>query len=249
MRLSGFTPISLNFPHRRRRPALMALAVALVNPRIFRAATALDVILGVDLSRSVGQEGREKALEILDAASRIKSADTRTGLLTFGSAPEWESLPREGIPAGEFSSRLDRDETDIQAALQAAVAQVGEGRQGKILLISVGNENRGETSRVVPLLRTQGVQVWTLPVSLSRGRNEIYLSDLTLPRQIDSAEGFEIKGKIESLRDAPARVKLLRDGFLAREQELQLKAGANQVNFRESLKERGSHTYELLVEA
>ena len=86
-------------------------------------------------------------------------------------------------------------------------------------------------------------------MSLSRGRNEIYLSDLTLPRRVDSAEGFEIKGKIESLRDAPARVKLLRDGFLAREQELQLKAGANQVNFRESLKERGSHTYELLVEA
>ena len=66
---------------------------------------------------------------------------------------------------------------------------------------------------------------------------------------MDSAEGFEVKGKIESLRDAPARVKLLRDGFLAREQEVQLQAGANQVNFRESLKERGSHTYELLVEA
>ena len=100
-----------------------------------------------------------------------------------------------------------------------------------------------------PCCASQGAQVWTLPVSLSRGRNEIYLSDLTLPRRVDSAEGFEIKGKIESLRDAPARVKLLRDGFLAREQELQLKAGANQVNFRESLKERGSHTYELLVEA
>ena len=36
------------------------LAVALLNPRIFRSATALDVILGVDVSRSVGQEGREK---------------------------------------------------------------------------------------------------------------------------------------------------------------------------------------------
>ena len=73
---------------------------------------------------------------------------------------------------------LDRDETDIQAALQAALAQIGEGRQGKILLISDGNENRGETARVMPLLRAQDVQVWTVPVSLSRGRNEIYLSDL-----------------------------------------------------------------------
>lgn len=237
------------YPILIRGASLVALAVALFNPRIFSSTTALDVILGVDLSRSVGQEGREKAREILDAAGRIKNPSTRTGLLTFGRVPEWESLPREQIPPGDFSSRLDRDETDIQAALQAAVAQVGEGRQGKILLISDGNENRGETARVIPLLRTQGVEVWTLPVSLSRGRNEIYLSDLTLPRQVDSAEGFEIRGSIESLREAPARIRLLRDGALHSEQEMRLKAGSNSVAFRDSLTERGNHSYELLVES
>jgi Mg-chelatase subunit ChlD len=237
------------YPIVARGVALAALVLALVNPRIFKTTDALDVVLGVDLSRSVGQEGREKAREILEAASRIQNPEIRTGLLMFGRSPEWEFLPRQNFPVTDFASRLDREETDIQAALQAALAQMGEDRQGKILLLSDGNENRGETARVIPILRSQGAQVWTLPVSLSRGRNEIYLSDLTLPRRVDSAEGFEIKGKVESLRDAPARVKLLRDGFLAREQELQLKAGANQVNFRESLKERGSHTYELLVEA
>jgi Mg-chelatase subunit ChlD len=237
------------YPIVARGVALATLVLALVNPRIFKTTNALDVVLGVDLSRSVGQEGREKAREILDAASRIQEPETRTGLLMFGRSPEWEFLPRQNFPVADFAARLDREETDIQAALQAALAQMGEDRQGKILLLSDGNENRGETARVIPLLRSQGAQVWTLPVSLSRGRNEIYLSDLTLPRRVDSAEGFEIKAKIESLRDAPGRVKLLRDGLLAREQEIQLKTGANQVNFRESLKERGSHTYELLVEA
>ena len=232
-----------------RATAFAALALALFNPRIFSATTALDVILGVDLSRSVGQEGREKALEILAAAGRLKTPNTRTGLLTFGRAPEWESLPREQMPASDFGARLDRDQTDIQAALQAAAAQVGEGRQGKILLLSDGNENRGESSRVMPLLRAQGVEVWTLPVGLSRGRNEIYLSDLTLPRQVDSAEGFEIHGVIESLREAPARIRLLRDGQLHAERELRLKAGSNSVAFRDSLTERGQHSYELLVEA
>ena len=232
-----------------RATAFAALALALFNPRIFSATTALDVILGVDLSRSVGQEGREKALEILAAAGRLKTPNTRTGLLTFGRAPEWESLPREQMPASDFGARLDRDQTDIQAALQAAAAQVGEGRQGKILLLSDGNENRGESARVMPLLRAQGVEVWTLPVGLSRGRNEIYLSDLTLPRQVDSAEGFEIHGVIESLREAPARIRLLRDGQLHAERELRLKAGSNSVAFRDSLTERGQHSYELLVES
>ncbi len=237
------------YPIALRGAALAVLAIALVNPRIFRSTTALDVILGVDLSRSVGQEGREKAQLIMEIAQRFKAPDVRTGLLSFGRAPEWEALPREQMPAVDFGARLDRDETDVQAALQAALAQIGEGRQGKVLLISDGNENRGEISRVMPLLRAQDVQVWTVPVSLARGRNETYLSDLTLPRMVDSAEGFEVRGVIESLRATPARVRLLRDGILHAERELQLKAGSNPLSFRDSLSERGNHSYELLVEA
>ena len=238
-----FTPLAA------RALACAALVLAVVNPRIFKATNALDVVLGVDLSRSVGQEGREKAREIIEAAKRAKNPEARTGLLLFGRGSEWEFLPRRDFPEADFAARLDREETDIQAALQAAVAQIGEGRQSRILLVSDGNENRGETSRVIPLLRAQNAQVWTLPVSLSRGRNEIYLSDLVMPQQVDSAEGFEIRGAIESLRDAPAHIKLLRDGVLERERDLQLKGGTNQVSFRESLKERGSHMYELLVES
>jgi uncharacterized membrane protein len=226
-----------------------ALAAAWMNPKFFQTVEALDVILGVDLSRSVGQEGVEKARELLESAARFTDADTRTGLLTFGRAPEWEFPPRREIPAADFAARIDREQTDIQAALQAALAQIGEGRQGKLLLLSDGNENRGNSTRIVPLLRAQGAQVWTFPVSLARGRNEVFLSDLTLPRQVDGGEAFEVAAKIESLRGAAARVKLLRDGILAGERELQLKAGVNEINFRDSLRERGSHSYELLVES
>ena len=66
---------------------------------------------------------------------------------------------------------------------------------------------------------------------------------------MDSAEAFQVAGKIESLDAARARIKLLRDGILTAERELQLKAGVNEIGFRESLTERGSHSYELLVEA
>ena len=232
-----------------RAGAVAALVLACVNPKNFQATESLDVILGVDVSRSVGQEGREKARELLEAAARLKGADVRTGLLTFGRAPEWEFPPRRDFPAADFAARLDRDATDVQAALQAGLAQIGEGRQGKLLLVSDGNENRGNSARLIPLLRSLGTQVWTLPVSLARGRNEVFLSDLVLPRQVDSAEAFEVSGKIESLRDAPARVTLLRDGVLAGERELQLKAGVNEIGFRDSLTDRGSHGYELLVEA
>ena len=91
--------------------------------------------------------------------------------------------------------------------------------------------------------------MWTVPVGLARGRNEIYLSDLQLPRQVDSAEGFEIRATVESGREAPARIRLMRDGAPHWEQETRLKAGANTFTIRDSLNQRGNHNYELLVES
>lgn len=232
-----------------RLVTLSGVVLAIVNPRIFRATEGMDVILGVDFSRSVGQEGKDAAMHSLEEARRFRGVQTRTGLLFFGREPAWEFFPRADFPLTDFAPEVGREETDVQAALQAAVAQIGEGRQGRILLVSDGNENRGETSRVVPLLRSRGVPVWVLPVGSSQGTNEIYLSDLLLPRQVDSAESFEIRGAIESLREASARVKLLRNGVLQREETVALREGTNWVTFRESLKDRGSHTYELLVES
>jgi len=237
------------YPVAARGFALVALSIAVANPTILKATSSLDVVLGVDLSRSVGQEGGEKAHQILATARHLKNAETRTGLFSFARTAEWEFLPRQEVPPAEFSSRLDRDETDIRTALQGALAQLGERRQKRILLISDGNENRGESAQILPLLRAQGAEVWPLPVGLVQGRNEIYVSDLVLPQQVDSAERFEINGTLESLRDARATVKLLRDGVLQVEQKMQLKAGANQVSFRDGLRERGSHSYELLVES
>ncbi len=229
--------------------ALAAIAFAMVNPRIFKAISALDVVLGVDFSRSVGQEGKETAIKVLEEARRIQGPDTRTGLLFFGRQPVWEFFPRGDFHLADFSPSVKRDETNIEAALQAALAQMGSGHQGRILLVSDGNENHGAAARVVPLLRSHGVPVWVLPVNLPRGRNEIYISDFTLPRQVDSAESFEVRGAIESLYEAPARIKLLRNGVIQRDQELILKPGTNRVSFRENLRDRGNHTFELLVES
>ncbi|MBI4491088.1 MAG: VWA domain-containing protein, partial [Deltaproteobacteria bacterium] len=239
----------LFYPLVFRLLALLALVFALTNPRIFRPTDALDVVLAVDFSRSVGQEAKDKALHVLEEARRIKRSETRTGLLFFGRQPAWEFFPRADFPLADSSPAVGREETDIQAALQAGLAQIGEGRQGRILLISDGNENRGEISRVAPLLRSHSVPVWVLPVNRSQGRNEIYLSDLLLPHQVDSAESFEVRGAIESLYEAPARVRLLLNGVIQREEAITLREGTNWVHFRENLRDRGSHTYELLVES
>ncbi|MGH7769079.1 MAG: VWA domain-containing protein [Candidatus Binatia bacterium] len=237
------------YPLALRTLAAGVILLAWWNPKIFQPAAALDVVLAVDASRSVGREGTAKALEILSAARSVKSAETRAGLLFFGQRPSWEFFPRADFPLADFSPEVGREETDLETALQAPVAQIGAGRQGKILLISDGRETRGQAFRALPFLRSRGVSVSVLPVSLARGKNEIYLTDLKLPQQVDGGAGFEVKGAIETFGDAKARVKLARDGVILRDETVSLNPGTNWVSFKDSLAEPGSHTYELWVES
>ncbi|MGH9897129.1 MAG: hypothetical protein ACREA0_35075, partial [bacterium] len=186
---------------------------------------------------------------MLEDVRRLKGPKTHVGLLFFGREAAWEFLPHAEFSIADFRPSVRRGETDLEAALQAGIAQIGEGRQGRMLLVSDGNENRGQAARILPLLRSQGAEVWVLPVSLPEGKNEIYLRDLLLPPRVDSAETFEIKGAVESLYDAPARIKLLRDGVVRSDKDATLRAGTNWFSFRESLRERGGHTFDLLVES
>ncbi|MGH7845688.1 MAG: VWA domain-containing protein [Candidatus Binatia bacterium] len=229
--------------------ALSAVLFAFANPRIVKPGTALDVVLAVDDSLSVAQGARQAALQVLEEARRTLPDESRIGLLSFARQPLWEFPPRADFPTTEPTPLPNRDSTNIQAALEAALGQIGAGRQARVLLVSDGNENRGDVSRVIPLLRALGAQVWTLAVNLGQGRNEVLITDLTLPQEVDSAETFGVKAAIQSLRAARAQVRLLRDGVLLSQKEVALEKGKNWFRLEQSLQQPGVQTFELAVDS
>lgn len=232
-----------------RIPAVAVLVVALANPRLLAEDPELDVVLAVDLSHSVGEEARSRAVEVLEEARGLVGPRVRLGLVSFARRPQWEFPPTHELPVSELPPPPERDATDLGAALQGALGELGEERESRVLLISDANENRGSVERVLPLLRSHGAAVWSYPVSLAEGRNEVYLSDLAVPSVVDSGETFEIKAALTSARASPAEVTLLRDGRVIRSTRRELAPGANWLSFTDSLERRGAHTYELMVEA
>ncbi len=232
-----------------RIPAAAVLALALVNPRMLAEDPELDVVMAVDLSHSVGEEARARAADVLERARERVNPKVRLGLFAFARRPQWEFLPTGEIPVSELPPPPERDVTDLAAAIQGALGELSEGRESRILLISDANENRGSVERVLPMLRSHGVAVWPYPVSLAEGRNEVYLSDFQAPSVVDSGETFEIKAALTSAAASSANISLLRDGRVIRSTRRELAPGANWLSFTDSVERRGTHTYELMVEA
>ena len=232
-----------------RLPALAVLVLALANPRMLAEDPELDVVMAVDLSHSVGEEARTRAAEVLERGQGLVGPKVRLGLFSFARRPQWEFLPTDELPVSDLTPPPERDATDLGAALQGALGELSEGRESRILLISDANENRGSVERVLPMLRSHGVAVWPYPVSLAEGRNEVYLSEFTVPSVVDSGETFEVKAALSSSRASSATVSLLRDGRVIRSTRRELASGTNWLSFTDSVERRGSHTYELMVEA
>ena len=232
-----------------RAPALALLLASLANPRVLAEDPELDVVMAVDLSHSVGEEARTRAVDVLERARGLTGPNVRLGLFSFARRPQWEFPPTRELPAGGVSPPPERDATDLGAALQGALGELSEERENRILLVSDANENRGSVERVLPLLRSHGVAVWSYPVSLAAGRNEVYLSEFTVPSVVDSGETFEIEAALNSARESSAGVTLLRDGRVIRSLRTELAPGANRLSFADSVEQQGAHTYELVVEA
>jgi len=232
-----------------RIPAAAVLVLALVNPRMLAEEPELDVVMAVDLSHSVGEEARARAAEVLEQAQSLVNPKVRLGLFSFARRPQWEFLPTDELPVSELPPPPERDATDLAAAIQGALGELSEGRESRIVLISDANENRGSVERVLPMLRSHGVAVWPYPVSLAEGRNEVYLSEFSVPSVVDSGETFEIKAALTSAGASSADISLLRDGRVIRSTRRELAPGANWLSFTDSVDQRGTHTYELMVEA
>ena len=118
----------------------------------------------MSISRAaLDRKAREKRGRCSKRAQRLTSRKRAPAWLCLAARPNGSFCRAREFPPRIRRCGLDREETDIQAALQAALAQIGEERQGKILLISDGNENRGEISRIIPLCVRHGLRSGPFP--------------------------------------------------------------------------------------
>ena len=124
----------------------------------FERRAALDVVFGLLIcSAQRGAGGNGKGARGPGGGGRREKRRHAHRAADFRRARRSGSSRRAATSRGGFLRPPGPRATDVQAALQGAASprSAKAGRE-KLLLVSDGNENRGETRRVIPLLRAQG---------------------------------------------------------------------------------------------
>lgn len=240
----------------RRRLALIvrtilltSLVLALAGFRLVLPVDRLATVFVVDLSDSVGSDGREDALAFLrDTLEVIPEGDV-AGIVAFGKDALVERLPSDLSDIDRIASTPVRSASDIGAALRLASALFPDDAQKRIVLLSDGNDTTGTGQAEASLAAARDIRIETRLIGLG-DTDEVLVDRIVTPSTSNLGDSIEVIADIRSSVAQPATVRLFANGAQASEpKRVQLEAGSNRIVFDVTPSEAGFLRFRVVVEA
>jgi uncharacterized membrane protein len=191
-------------------------------------------------------------MELLDAIQKdiksLKPSD-KFGIIVFGADASVEVLPASPAdfkPIQEFSSSINKNNTDISKAIKTAMEIFPLGYQKEITLVSDGLETTGRTFDMIPLLRNEGITINTFPVG-ANNLADIAIKYFSLPKFIEAGKPLSGYVILESLSHADVDLYLYESGKLINQwKKISLNAGEQfKIGFEVAPSENPVNEYEI----
>ena len=165
---------------------LTALALVLAGATYQQPETRQATAFVTDLSASTaGVQDREAAF--IDRALKARGRDDVAAVVAVGGDAQVE----QGIarPSGftAFASLVDRSATDLEAGLNLAGALFPGGYRKRVVLLTDGQQNVGDTLAATRLLHDEGVRLDVVPLAPAGGP-EALVSNVDVPSTLHKGD-------------------------------------------------------------
>lgn len=219
----------------------------LAEPRAVRKSDTLAIVYALDVSDSMGTKVRDQALGWIVQTAKTKPPKDEAGLVVFAHDAAVELPPRTSFPFEAIGSRVTRDGTDLGQALSLAAAILPDESQGRIVLLSDGNETDGSVLPHLDELKSRGIAVDVLPVGFAYEK-EVWLERLDLPRVVKLGETYEATVLLNALSAGRGTLRLSENGEQIFEKEIAYEAGKNRFTLPLYLRAPGFYEYTATIE-
>ena len=235
-----------------RTTILVLLVLALAGLTLLWPTSEQFVIFAIDRSLSVGQESTAAADKFLDEAIANAGAnrvaflpfDKQPGKLQTERAEKSAEEPRPiDSPAGNDSPATEAPAamptvidtgdsgTNIEAALEAAIASLSPGYVPNIVLISDGNETAGDALKAALAAH---VPISTVTLA-TRSEPEVQVSSVKLPAQVRQGEPFYVEVVVDANHDDEGTIEVYRGAHRVVSERKPIKKGENRFRFQQTV--------------
>jgi uncharacterized membrane protein len=233
------------------RLAVLGLLVAtLLRPTLTRPTERMNVLFLWDRSDSISLDNALKAERYIREATRAMGKDDTAGIIAFAGEAQVEVWPEKGLRPGKLL--LDRPSqsgaTDLGRAIRLGLAAMPREGGRRLVLLTDGNENRGGALDAARLARSEGAEIYAVPLASAAG-GEVLLERAILPQEVKQGESFLLRIVAWSAKETEGRLSLYRDGAFVGSQQVKLQPGKNVFAYQQSVDGAGVHVYQASLEA
>ena len=235
------------------RSAIVALmAVALMQPVIYRSGVWVSVVYLLDVSQSVSPSAIQSAIQWIQQTNE-SGRPAHARFIPFGANStvfnDLNQLKNVEVSNGPAKGGIDQSATDIEQAVDSAVRSFAPHYLKRLVLITDGNENSGHMMNIVSRLKQEGVHVYTAPAQ-ARTNRDLWVENIMAPSEVAAEELFPLEAHVYSQVETPAEVEVKYGGKTLGSRKVQLVRGLNRVAFETSIKdESGPITIEAEVKS
>ena len=225
--------------------ALVVFAISGVSIR--KNSDVATTIFLVDLSDSTNSVQSQEE-EFVRQAIADMGQDDQSGIVVFGSDARIEQFVSDKKVFSSFQSQVSAGGTNLEQAVQTALALFPEGSARRLVLLTDGAENEGSISNTANAFAGSDVEFKVVTYD-SSVEDEVYISDVTLPDTIRQGDTFQVQVEIYATESGNATVTLYSGRTLKGQRDVILQKGYNQLLFSDEGVEGGLKSYRVTVEA
>lgn len=192
--------------------------------------------------RSASMPDQDAAWAWIGKASQGKSEQDRAGIVTSGLDAAIEKNLDPAPVAGSSGTEVNGGFTDLSKGLQLAGSMLGSGENGRVVLISDGEENVGSVLTEASMLKARGIAVDVLGAE-PPAKKDAAIESFHLPEKLYQAESFAFEVLVRSTFSGSGELRLYEDNREIGRQAVALERGDNRFSLQGLAKEPGLHRY------
>ncbi|MER3559698.1 MAG: hypothetical protein C4336_09820 [Armatimonadota bacterium] len=243
---------------RARRRLILALRMLVILLIVFALAgwhggvplRQVCTVFVVDHSAGVSDSARQQAWDYLKQAIANAPESALSGWVVFGDDAHIDAMPGQHRTLPPIYSRPNPDGTDIASALRLAMAVFPEGYARRIVLLSDGNETRGEALAVAEVAHTEGVHIDVIPLDCrAEPSKEVLIESVEVPQQVKVGSPYEVRVVVRAQSHAEGTILLDRDGAPVKNLPMKLAPGINVITTTLSTERAGTQRIRAVLQA
>jgi len=234
---------------------IVLLAMSLARPTWVQQSESVTVTVVSDASRSLPISEKLRASALVQELLRGpgKMPDDRVAGVTLAATAQPVAHPHSEsiIDLDVFDG--DRQATDLAAGLEQALSLLPSDTANRMVLISDGNQTRGNVLEVADIARANGIPIDVVPIRYEFD-NEVLIDSLKVPTRARLGQTIDLKVFIRSQRSTSGSLVILENDAPivldpssgSTRVEVDLPAGPTVLSFPISLETGGAHRFEAI---